>query len=134
MNQNPIDSLKLKRSGKIKENLFDNKYKDISNPFPAKQELDGTLQLDDLSLDKTLINNRHISSKNSSKLAGFIIVSIDNKTLKDKLRNSLARDSIISNCSCLTEITSICQTLLRVAWKRRQCCRHLLSKKTLHVC
>ena len=36
-----------------KENLVDNKYKDISNPFPLEQELDDTLQLDESSLDKT---------------------------------------------------------------------------------
>ena len=53
MDQNKIDSSKLKRSGKIKENLVYNKYKDISNHFPPEQELDDTLQLDDLSLDKT---------------------------------------------------------------------------------
>ena len=43
VDQNQIDSLKLKRSGEIKENLVDYKYKDISNPFPAEQELDDTL-------------------------------------------------------------------------------------------
>ena len=62
MDQNRIDSLKQRRSVKIKENSVDNKYKDISNPFPAEQELVGTLQLDDSSLDKTLINNQGISS------------------------------------------------------------------------
>ena len=53
VDQNQLYSLKLKRSGKIKGNLVDNKYKDISNPFPAKQELDDTLQLDDSRFDKT---------------------------------------------------------------------------------
>ena len=57
VNQNPIDSWKLKRSGRIKENLVNNEYKDISKPFPAHQELHDTLQLDDSSLDMTLINN-----------------------------------------------------------------------------
>ena len=68
---NQIDSLKLKRSGKIKENLVDCKYKDISNTFPAEQELDNTLQLDDSRFDKTLINDRSISSEKSSKTSGF---------------------------------------------------------------
>ena len=63
MDQNQIDSFKLKRSGKIKENLVDYKYKDISNTFPAKQELDTPLQLDDSRFDKTLINDRSISSE-----------------------------------------------------------------------
>ena len=53
VDQNQTDSLKLKRSGQIKENLVHNKYKDIFNPFPAEQELDDTLQLDDSSLDNT---------------------------------------------------------------------------------
>ena len=53
VNQNQIDSMKLTRSGKIKENLVDNEYKDISNAFPAEQELDDTLQLDDLSSYKS---------------------------------------------------------------------------------
>ena len=133
VNQNQIDSLKLERSCKIKENLVDNKYKDIFNPFPADQELDDTLQLDYSILDKTLINNRSISSENSSKTTGFhfsfcrdlsivtgssnqdqtltnessyfdgsnllssTVITIDNKTLKEKLKTSLARDSIISN-------------------------------------
>ena len=35
VDQNQTESLKLKRSGKIKENLVDNKYKDISNAFPT---------------------------------------------------------------------------------------------------
>ena len=58
VDQNQKDSLKAE----IKENLVDNKYKDISNPFPAEQELDDTLQLNDSSSDKTLLNNRSISS------------------------------------------------------------------------
>ena len=52
VNQNQIDSLKLRKSGKIEGNLDDNKYKDISNPFPDEQELNDTLQLDDSILDK----------------------------------------------------------------------------------
>ena len=53
MDQNQIDSLKLKKSGKIKENLVDYKYKDTLNPFPAEQELYDTLQLDDSRFKKT---------------------------------------------------------------------------------
>ena len=71
VDQNQIDSLKLKISGKIKENLFNNKYKDIPNPFPAEQEMDDALQQDDSSLGKTLINDRSISSENSSETCGF---------------------------------------------------------------
>ena len=136
VDQNQIDAFKVKRSGKIKENLVDNKQKGISNPFPAEQELDDTLQLDDSSLDKTLINDQSISSENSSKTSGFhsnfcpnlsimtgssnqdqtltnelsyfnesnllssTVITIDNKTLKEKLKTSLARDSIISNNDC----------------------------------
>ena len=63
VDHNQIDSVKLKISGKIKGNLVYNKYKDISNSFPAEQELDDTLQLDDSRFDKTLINDRSISSE-----------------------------------------------------------------------
>ena len=72
VDQNQIDSLKIKISGKIKAKLGDNKYKDISNPFPAEQELDDTLQLEDSSLEQTLNNNRSTSSENSSKTSGFL--------------------------------------------------------------
>ena len=71
VDQNQIDSLKLKRSGKIKKNLVDYKYKDVLNTFSAEQELDNTLQLDDSRFDTTLINDRSISSENSSKTTGF---------------------------------------------------------------
>ena len=76
VDQNQIDSLKLKRSGEIEENLVDNEYKDISNLFPAERELDDTLQLDDSSLDKTLIKDRSYEVKILVKLAGFIQVSV----------------------------------------------------------
>ena len=131
VDQDQIDSLKLKISGKNKENLVDYGYKDISNPFPAEQELDDTLQLDDSRFDKTLINDRSISSSSKtsrfhssfcpnlsivtgsnnqdqtltnelsyfdgSNLLSSTVITIENKTLKEKLNTSLARDSIISN-------------------------------------
>ena len=95
VNQNRIDSLKLKRSGKINENLVDNKYKFISNLFPAEQELGDTLQLDDSSLAKTLFNDRSILNENSGKTltdelsyfggSNFLsstVITIGNKTEK----------------------------------------------------
>ena len=135
-----IVDLKQKGSLKIKpvrsrEYLADNKYKNIPDPIPTEQELDNTIKLGDLSLDKTLINNQSISSENSeknsefhssfcpdlsnlpgssnqyqtltnelfhfdeSKLLSSTVVTIDNKTLKEKLNTSLTSDSIISNDS-----------------------------------
>ena len=64
VDQNQIDALKLKRSHKINENLVDNEFQDIFNSFPTEQEYDNTLQLDDSSLDKTLINTQSMLSKN----------------------------------------------------------------------
>ena len=125
--------MKLKRSGKIKGNLVDNNYRDILNPFPAEQELDDTVELDDSLFYKSLINDRSISSENSSKTSGFhssfcpdlrilagssdqnqtltnelsyfdgsnlknsTVITLENRTLKEKLKTLLVRDSIISN-------------------------------------
>ena len=50
--------LKIKGSIKNRENLSDNMYQNIRKLFPTEQELDDTLQLDDSSLDKTLINTQ----------------------------------------------------------------------------
>ena len=38
---------------KNRENSSDNKYQNISEPFPIEQELDNTLQLDNSSSVKT---------------------------------------------------------------------------------
>ena len=54
-----------------REYLAYNKCQNIPDPIPTEQELDNTLMLDDSSLDKTLNNNRSISSENSEKTSEF---------------------------------------------------------------
>ena len=78
--------------------------------------MDDTFYLDDLSFDKTLINTRSILSENLEKSSEF-------------------HSSFCPDISIVTGSNNLDQTfrneLLRIAWKRRQCCRQLLPKKNL---
>ena len=70
VNQSKKSPLKIK-SVKDRENVSDNKYQKIPNPFPNEQELYNCLQLDDSSLDKTLIDTQSMLSENSGKSSRF---------------------------------------------------------------
>ena len=91
-----------------REYLADSKCLNIHDPIPTEEELDNTLKLDDSSFcpdlsivtgssnqDQTLMNE--LSYFDEFNLLSSTVITIDNKTLKEKLKTSLTRDFIISN-------------------------------------